>query len=115
MILEEELNEMLKSVVEELGYSYQERIYQYAMAILLKKKGYDVKLEVVHDVLFMDECIGQSRSDLEINGKVILEFKTTSISSKNVFQVKRYKNITGIEEAYIVFVCDGNYGVLRIR
>lgn len=114
-VLKEELNEILKNVVGELGCSYNEVIYKHALAHMLRKIGCSVKLAVSHDIISDGEVIGVSRSDMEIDDKALLELKITSIGSKNVFQAKRYKSATGMEEAYTVFICGGNYGVLKVR
>ena len=63
-------------VYNELGYGFLERVYQNAMLIELKKKGYQVEINKKLIVYYKKEVVGEYIPDIIINDLVILELKT---------------------------------------
>lgn len=62
-------------VYNELGYGFLERVYQNAMLLELKKKGYQVESQKKLLVYYKKEIVGEYCPDIIVNGLVILELK----------------------------------------
>ena len=116
--MEEVLRLAISEVVNKLGYGFNENIYEEPLAYVLRGKGYNIKTQVKRDVYFDNkELLGSVRLDMIIDeGKAIVEMKSTSnsLSTKDINQVKAYKKVTEVEEAYIVFVSDCHSGAFRV-
>ena len=113
--MENKLRKIVTNIIDEIGYGFQESIYQKAVYFELKSQSVDVELEVSKPVYYNGNLLGKVRLDMIINNKVIVEFKSKeTISSRDINQTKRYKFITGIEEAYLITICDCNFTVIRV-
>ncbi|WP_396177216.1 GxxExxY protein [Flavobacterium sp.] len=62
-------------VYNELGYGFLERVYQNAMLIELKKRGYQVESNKKLIVYYKKEVVGEYIPDIIVNGLIILELK----------------------------------------
>ena len=108
------LKNMCDELVFNIGLGYTESIYQNALKLLLRKNNYDYQEEVVYPIVFKNEQIGFVRLDLIINNNIIIELKAIQkIGDKEENQVKRYKNLTGIKEAYIINFNIKDYSITR--
>ena len=63
-------------VYNELGYGFLERVYQNAMLIELKKRGYQVEINKKLIVYYKKEVVGEYIPDIIVNDLVILKLKT---------------------------------------
>ncbi|KKS65826.1 MAG: hypothetical protein UV40_C0025G0002 [Parcubacteria group bacterium GW2011_GWA1_42_7] len=66
---------VLYDVFNELGYGYQEKYYQKAIALALKEKEIKFKEQVYIPLKFKDNIIGKYFLDFLIEDKLILEIK----------------------------------------
>lgn len=64
-------------VYNELGFGFLESIYSRALEIALKERGLLVEREVPVTVLFRGIEVGQHRADMLVEGRVLLEIKST--------------------------------------
>jgi GxxExxY protein len=64
-------------VYNELGFGFLERIYVEALVRVLRRMGLKVEREVLVPIDFFDEVIGLHRLDLLVEGKVVVEAKST--------------------------------------
>jgi GxxExxY protein len=62
-------------VYNELGYGFLEKVYQNAMFLALKSKGFQVEAQKQIKVYFRGTEVGEYYADLVINGLVIVELK----------------------------------------
>ena len=62
-------------VYNELGYGFLESVYQNAMLIELRKKGFEVESQKKLTVYYKSEIVGMYCPDIIINNVVILELK----------------------------------------
>jgi len=82
---------ILFDVYNALGYGYQEKYYQKAVAEGLRKINVQFQEQVRFDLKYSDKIIGRYFLDFLIDGKVILEIKKGNYFSKsNIEQVKGY-------------------------
>ena len=60
-------------VYNELGYGFLEKIYQNAMIIELKSRGYTIENQKKISVIYKNEIVGDYIPDIIINNSVIIE------------------------------------------
>lgn len=85
-------------VYNELGYGFLERVYQNAMLIELKKKGYQVEINKKLIVYYKKEVVGEYIPDIIVNGLVILELKTVeNLIEVHENQILNYLKATDCE------------------
>jgi len=102
-------------VYNELGYGYQEKYYEKAIAKVFAEKGLSYKQQVAYKVKFKGEFIGIQYLDFLVEDKIIVELKKGNYFSKrNIEQVKRYLNITNKQLAILVNFTSNGVKSLRI-
>jgi GxxExxY protein len=75
-------------VFNELGYGYQEKYYQKAVAKSLTKLKLSYKEQVPYEIKFEGETIGRYFFDFLIEGMIVLEIKKeTNFRRHNIEQV----------------------------
>lgn len=94
---------ILFEIHNKLGTNYQEKHYQKAFEIKLKKLQIPYQKEAKVDVEFDKEKLGKFFIDFIIDNKIILEFKKVwKISNNDIKQVLRYLDATNLKLAIIV-------------
>jgi GxxExxY protein len=82
----------------ELGNRYQEKYYQRAVEVKLKKRKIPYKKEISVDLVIDGEKIGKYFLDFLIDNKIILELKAKPSLTKNDYkQVKAYLHAYKLE------------------
>lgn len=85
-------------VYNELGYGFLEHLYIMALERELLARGHTVAREVGITVLYKGAELGCQRMDLVVDGKVIVETKSTQDLHKSATrQVHNYLRATGME------------------
>jgi GxxExxY protein len=85
-----------------LGYGYQEKYYQKAVAECLREKGLLFIEQAPYKVRMRDKIIGQYFVDFVIENSVVLEIKKAErFSKQNIEQVGGYLKVTGLELAIL--------------
>ena len=80
-----------------------ERLYERAMIIELKRRGFHLEIQRSFPVYYADELIGTLVPDLIANNLVIVDPKVvTSFTDTHVAQMIGYLNITGLELALLL-------------
>jgi GxxExxY protein len=80
-----------------LGPGYLESIYRRAMIRELGFRGLPVQTELVADIVYKGEQIGQHRMDLIVAGEVVVELKCVSkLAEIHRAQTISYLKATGI-------------------
>lgn len=78
-------------VHEQLGSGLSECIYQKALAIALRQRGFDVDTEVVVPIVYLGSYVGFVRPDIVINKQVVLELKSVSkVVESHMTQLRAY-------------------------
>ena len=102
-------------VYNELGYGYQEKYYEKAIAKAFDKKGVAYKRQVAYKIKFKGGFIGIQYLDFLIDDKIVLELKKGNYFPKrNIEQVKRYLNVTNKQLAILVNFTSTNVKSLRV-
>lgn len=85
-------------VYNELGYGFLEKVYQNAMFLELKSKGFTVEAQKQIKVFYKGDNVGVYYADLIVNDTVILELKAAEVLVKDFeYQLINYLRATCIE------------------
>ena len=114
MIYEELTSEILEACFEvsnELGVGFLESVYEKALLVALRQKGFEVESQVSLKVTFRGFTVGDFFADVVVGGKILIELKAVdSLSKQHYAQVLNYLKATGIEVGLIV-----NFGNPRLE
>jgi len=85
-------------VHKELGYGFSEKVYENALAIILREQGLDVKQQVPLKVYFHKQVVGEYVADMIVNDVVLLELKAAQkLNEDHAAQLLNYLKATEIE------------------
>ena len=85
-------------VYNELGYGFLEKVYENAMLIELKSRGFNVESQKIIKVHFKDSVVGEYFADLIVEDKIILELKSCeALALEHEVQLFNYLKATNIE------------------
>jgi GxxExxY protein len=90
-------------VYNELGYGFLEKVYQNALFLELRNRGFYVEAQKQIKVYYKETQVGEYYADLIINECVILELKATEVIVKEFeFQLINYLKATDIEVGFLL-------------
>jgi GxxExxY protein len=90
-------------VLNELKPGLDEKLYERAMIIELKRRGHVVSVQSSFPVSYRGELIGNLVPDLIVNNAVIVDPKVvSSFADTHVAQMIGYLNITGLDLALLI-------------
>ncbi len=99
----EEIINCFYNVYNELGYGFLEKVYEKALKIELKERGFDVESQYALSVFYKGHRIGEYYCDLVVNRFVIIELKAaTCIQSDHEAQLLNYLRATDMEVGLIL-------------
>ena len=85
-------------VYNALGWGFLEKIYKNAFAHELRKRGFQVDVEVPIQVVYDGVIMGEYFADIVVNGVVILELKAVSrLTDSHEAQLLHYLRATHFE------------------
>lgn len=105
----------LFGVFKELGYGFQEKYYQRALAIRLDQDGVGFQREQMHPILFEGRIIGRYFVDFVIEKKVVLELKVApGFYESFLKQVLGYLKTTGLKVGILAIITPQGVKIKRI-
>ena len=85
-------------VHKELGYGFSEKIYENALAFVLKEQSLFVKLQAPIKAYFHHQVVGEYIADMIVNDVVLLELKAAQkLNDDHAAQLLNYLKATEIE------------------
>ncbi len=85
-------------VYNELGYGFLEKVYENAMIVELKSRGFKVESQKTIKVYFKDTIVGEYFADIIVDDKIILELKSCeTLAPEHEVQLFNYLKATKIE------------------
>lgn len=81
--LTDKLIKTFYDVYNVLGYGFLEKVYQNAMFIELKKRGFNVEAQKQINVYYDNQKVGEYYADIMVNGSVILELKAAEYMTQD--------------------------------
>jgi len=104
----------LYDVYNGLGSGYQEKYYQKALKSEFDKRGIKVEEQLPIKLYYKDQYIGIYYVDFLIDGKIILEIKSSSkFYPKDIKQVLGYLNAKNLDLG--ILACFGKNGLIYKR
>lgn len=86
------------TVYNRLGFGFLEKVYENALVIELKKRGFTVKQQVPIPVCYEGQMVGEYFADLLIQDTIILELKAAEeIIKSHEAQLVNYLKATHLE------------------
>ena len=90
-------------VFDELGYGFLESVYEKALTKVLRDRGHIVDTQSPIPVYFLGEKIGDFKSDLVIDARVIVELKAgEGLRSIHIAQLINYLRATEMEVGLVI-------------
>lgn len=114
-IVEKDLSYAIMQAVFEvhnrLGPGFLESLYEKALLLELRSRGYKVEQQKEVIVKYKDQVIGKHILDIVVNERIIIELKAVSdILPIHKQQALSYLKATGIELALLI-----NFGTRRVQ
>ena len=95
--------ECAKRIRRQLGPGFLEKVYKNAMVVELRKLNLNFETEKLIQVLYDGIVVGEYRTDIIVEGKLILELKATQdLSIANEVQLVNYLTSTGIDDGLLI-------------
>jgi GxxExxY protein len=96
--LTEKIIKAFYHVYNELGYGFLEKVYQNALFLELKSRGFDVEAQKQIKVYYKGVNVGEYYADIVVNDLVILELKAAEyIVEEFEYQLINYLRGTEME------------------
>jgi GxxExxY protein len=90
-------------VYNELGHGFLESVYENALAIALRSKGFEVHQQIAIPVWFRGTKVGDFDADMLVNKLILLELKTArAIEQAHLAQLMNYLKATEIEVGLVL-------------
>lgn len=90
-------------VYNELGYGFLERVYQNALFIELKSRGFNVEAQKKITVYYKNIEVGDYFADIIVNNSVILELKAcANLIDEFEYQLLNYLRSTNCEVGLVL-------------
>lgn len=94
-----------------LGHGLPEICYREALLIEFKRRGLKAVKECRHKVYYEGEMVGFFRSDIIVEGQIILELKSVkAIHDEHHAQLLNYLRLTQLRVGYVL-----NFGALSMQ
>nr|WP_311150883.1 GxxExxY protein [uncultured Prevotella sp.] len=98
-----EIIECVKRIRRQLGPGFLEKVYKNAMVVELRKLKLNFETEKLIQVLYDGIVVGEYRTDIIVEGKLILELKATQdLSIANEVQLVNYLTSTQIDDGLLI-------------
>mgnify|MGYP001032224118 FL=1 len=98
-----DIEQIASSIYDTLGPGYSERVYHNAMEIMLRERNIPYESERIIPIEFHGHTIGNLRSDIVVDKKIVLEFKAVKALNEHAdIQGYNYLRLTGLSMAYLI-------------
>jgi GxxExxY protein len=106
LIYKSEYYEIVNAAIEVrrvLGHGFLEKVYENALAIELRERGFQVETQHPISVAYRERPVGDCYADLLVNGEIICELKCAkAITDEHIAQTLNYLKATGKRLAIIL-------------
>jgi len=97
------ISTLAQHVYKTLGHGHSEAVYHRAMEVGLRKQNIKYDTERIVPIQYEGHVVGNSRLDLVIDDKVIVELKSvSSLKQKEITQLQNYMSLTGLKEGILI-------------
>ena len=104
------------TVSNSLGCGFLEKVYENALAIELRQRGYEVRQQAPMEVRYREEIVGVYSADLVVNGQVVVELKAAqALDNVHRAQCMNYLRASGISTGLVINFGRPRIDVLRVQ
>lgn len=100
LLFKEEYYEIVSAAIQvwkTLGYGFLEKVYENALLIELRKRGFSVQQQKPINVSYEGKLVGEFYADIVVNDQIILELKAAqAIAKEHAAQILNYLKATEI-------------------
>lgn len=101
--MDDQLKEFVNTIYKDLGPGYNECVYHKAMEVMLRAQGVQYESERIVPIVFHGHTIGNLRSDIIVEGEIVLEFKSVrTLTDAASLQTRNYLRLTGLSLGYLI-------------
>ncbi len=101
--LSDKIIKVFYEIYNELGFGFNEKIYQKAFGIALRQIGLKVEEQMPIKVYFRGQEIGEYFADIVVNDAILIELKAVSqMLEEHEAQLLNYLKSTKIEVGYVM-------------
>ncbi len=101
--LSEKIIGVFYTVHSDLGYGFNEKVYEKAFAIALRDAGLTVAEQVPINVYYHGQRVGEYVADMIVNDVILLELKATgTILEEHTAQLLNYLKATEYEVGFVM-------------
>jgi GxxExxY protein len=98
------------AVSNSLGCGFLEKVYENALAIELRRRGFGVRQQAPMEVRYRDEIVGLYSADLVVDEQVVVELKAVkALDHVHRAQCMNYLRASGIRTGLVI-----NFGLPRL-
>ena len=102
-------------VLNTLRPGLDEKLYENALVIALKKKSLDCETQKSHEVHYEGQLIGKLIPDLIVSNQIIVDTKVVStFNESHIAQMLGYLNITGLKIGLLLNFKHAKLGIKRV-
>ena len=102
-------------VLNTLRPGLDEKLYENALVIALKKKSLDCETQKSHEVHYEGQLIGKLIPDLIVSNQIIVDTKVVStFNESHIDQMLGYLNITGLKIWLLLNFKHAKLGIKRV-
>ncbi len=106
---------VLFEVYNELGYGYQEKYYEKAIAKYFDMQNIKFKRQAPYKIRIKGEIIGRYYLDFLVENKIVLEIKKGNYFPKqNIEQVNAYLKVTNLQLGILANFTSNNVKFMRL-
>ena len=103
------------AVHETLGCGFLEKVYENALAIELRKRGFEVRLQAPFRVSYDGELVGEYAVDVLVDEKLVIEIKATERDDpRHQAQLINYLKASGLPLGFLVNFGREFFGFKRV-
>lgn len=101
--LSDKIIKIFYEIHNELGYGFNEKVYQKAFGIALREIGLKVDEQISIKVYFRGQVVGEYFADMIVNDLILIELKAVEhIIAEHEAQLLNYLKSTEIEVGYVM-------------
>ena len=102
-------------VLNTLKPGLDEKLYENALVVALKKRGQSCEQQKAYDVSYEGEHIGRLIPDLIVADEIVIDTKVvSSFNESHLAQMLGYLNITGLKTGLLLNFKHSKLGIKRV-
>jgi GxxExxY protein len=107
--MDEIVTRISRTIWDTLGPGYSESVYHTAFEVALRCEGIKYETERIIPVMFLGQNVGHVRADIILDGRAVIELKSTSrLTEASRIQIRNYMKLLGLTQGWLINFPDKN-------